>query len=126
MNNNPQITGTAAQIVVPNVVKTAEYYIDVLGFELVDYFFEEPPVYGIVQRDGHQVHFGKSDGGIIHLNDTIRKGMPDFILRVPEIEAFYAEVKGKGAVIAQQIIRRSYGREFIIEDCDGHLVHVCD
>lgn len=126
MNNTPKIIGTAAQIVVPDVVKTVEYYIDILGFELVSYFFEEPPVYGIVQRDGYQVHFGKSDNGNIHRNDTIRKGMPDFILWVPEIEAFYEEVTGKGAVIAQEIIPRSYGREFIIEDCDGHLVHICD
>ncbi|AYL93837.1 VOC family protein [Mucilaginibacter celer] len=126
MNKNPQIIGTAAQIVVPDVVKTVEYYINVLGFELVAYFFEQPPVYGIVQRNGYQVHFGKSDDGTIHRNDTIRKGMPDFIFWVPEIEAFYDEVTRNGAIIMQEIIRRSYGREFIIEDCDGHLVHICD
>jgi len=126
METKATIIGTAAQLAVPDVRKTAEYYINVLGFQLISYFFEEPPVYGIVVRDGFQVHFGKSDNGEVQLSRTIRKGMPDFLIWVPEIETFYAEVTAKGAKIAQEIILRSYGREFIIEDCDGHWVHVCD
>jgi|SRR3569833_363139 len=126
MEDKPKVIGVAPQLVVPDVKKTVEYYIGVLGFELISYFFEEPPVYGIVQRDGYQAHFGKADGNALHFNDTIRKGMPDFIIWVPETEAYYREVTAKGAVIVQEIIQRSYGREFIVEDCDGHRVHVCD
>jgi predicted enzyme related to lactoylglutathione lyase len=121
-----KLVGIAPQIVVPDVKKTVEYYINTLGFTLIDYFFEEPPVYGIVVREGYQIHFGKADGSLIHYNETIRKGMPDFLIWVPGIDSFYLEVKAKGAVIFQDIVQRSYGREFIIEDCDGHRVHVCD
>ena len=39
----PKLTGIAPQFVVPNVVGTAEYYRDKLGFEILG-FFAEPPV----------------------------------------------------------------------------------
>jgi catechol 2,3-dioxygenase-like lactoylglutathione lyase family enzyme len=41
----------ATQFVVDDVVRTAEYYRDVLGFEILGYF-AEPPVYAMVARDG--------------------------------------------------------------------------
>jgi hypothetical protein len=43
--------GIAPQLVVPNVVATAEYYRDVLGFVINGYYLD-PPVYTIVERNG--------------------------------------------------------------------------
>jgi len=80
----------------------------------------------MVQRDGFQIHFGKSDAGLTHNNNSVRYGMPDFIIWVPEIEAFYDEVRANNAEIIQGIVQRVYGREFIISDCDGHRILVCD
>jgi hypothetical protein len=37
------------QFVVPDVVRTAEYYRDVLGFTILGYFLD-PPVYAMVRR----------------------------------------------------------------------------
>jgi len=125
MDNKAKVIGIAPQMVVNDVVKTAEYYINVLGFKLIGYFME-PPVYAMVQRDDFQVHFGKADAGVIHHNNSIRRETPDFVIWVPDIELFFEEVKANNAEIVQGIVQRIYGREFIISDCDGHRILVCD
>jgi predicted enzyme related to lactoylglutathione lyase len=123
----PHIVGIAPQVVVRDAVVTARYYQDVLGFTLIGFFpAEAAGSYVMLERDGFQIHFGGADNAEVQINDRIRCGTPDFLIWVPEIEAFYEEVKGKGAKIRQEIIQRAYGREFIIEDCDGHWLHVCD
>lgn len=126
MSTKAQLTGIAPQLRVPDVVKTAEYYINVLGFRLIGYFLD-PPVYAMVERDGFQIHFGKINGdAAVHTNKVPGSEVTDFVIWVPEIELFYAEVKAAGANIIQDIIHRSYGREFLISDCDGHVIMVGD
>jgi predicted enzyme related to lactoylglutathione lyase len=125
MDTKAKLIGAAPQLAVNDVVRTTEYYMHVLGFKLIGYFME-PPVYAMVERDGFQVHFGKSDSGLTKYNNAIRQGMTDFIIWVPEIESFYDEVKANNAEIIQEITQRVYGREFIIADCDGHRILVCD
>src|SRR6476660_2374420 len=120
-----KVIGIAPTLVVPDVVRTAEYYRDVLGFSIIGYF-ADPPEYAMVGRDGFQVHFGKSPDGMTQSNETLRKDLLDFIIWVPEIEVFYNEVKANGANIFQEITWRSYGREFLIRDCDGHRIMVGD
>jgi predicted enzyme related to lactoylglutathione lyase len=120
-----KLIGIAPQLVVHDVVKAAEYYCNVLGFTLINYFMD-PPVYAMVKRDGCQLHFGKADGDTVHPNSQVRGISTDFVIWVPEIEAFFEEVKAKGADIEQQIVMRSYGREFIIRDCNGYRIMVCD
>jgi predicted enzyme related to lactoylglutathione lyase len=120
-----KIIGIAPQLVVKDVVATAEYYRDVLGFSILSYF-NDPPVYAMVERDNFAIHFGKSDGDAVQTNETIRKATADFVIWVPEIELFFDKVKSNGADIVQEVIQRSYGREFIIRDCDRHQIMVVD
>jgi len=47
---NCQFLGLAPQFVVTDVRAAAEYYRDKFGFEILGYFFSEPPVYAIVRR----------------------------------------------------------------------------
>lgn len=121
-----KLIGIAPSLVVPDVVKTAEYYRDVLGFAIIGYFLD-PPVYAMVQRDGFQIHFGKADSDIIKTNAQFRAISTDLILWVPEIDLFFAEVTACNADIVEGIVTRVYGsREFIIRDCDGHTILVGD
>ena len=121
-----KLIGIAPQLVVADVVKTAEYYRDVLGFSIINYALD-PPVYAMVERDGFQVHFGKSNSDLTQSNEGVRKGTTDFIIWVPEIDKFFEEVKLRGANIVEGIVQRPYGsREFIIRDCDGHKILVGD
>src|ERR1700748_3511039 len=110
----PEVIGTTAQIVVSDAVRTAEYYQNVLGFELLSFFpAQNSCAYVILQRNGISVHFGGSGNDLMHYNRDLRPGTPDFLIWVPEIETYYQEVTVKGAKIAQEIIQRSYAREFI-------------
>src|SRR5579871_4862065 len=97
-----KLIGIAPQLIVKDVVVTAEFYVNILGFKLIDYFLD-PPVYAMVERDGMQIHFGKADADIIKTNEQFRKTGYDFIIWVPEIDSFYDEVKSNGAEIAEGI-----------------------
>ena len=117
MHPRPKLIGIAPQLVVTDIVKTAEYYRDTLGFRIIDYFLD-PPVYAMVERDGIQIHFAKSDSGSINANEDLRKETTDFIIWVPEIDLFFQELKSRHADIVEAIVKRVYGsREFIIRDC---------
>jgi len=125
MSKPAGVIGIAPVLVVTDVVKTAEYYRDTLGFNIINYFLD-PPVYSMVERDGFQIHFGKADGIELKTNEQVRKISCDLIIWVPEIEDLYNELKAKNADIEGGIIMRSYGREFIIRDCNGYKILVCD
>ncbi len=121
-----KIIGIAPQLVVTDIQRTAMYYRDVLGFSIIG-LVQDPPVYGMVERDGFQIHFAKSKTMDIRLNKDLRSISHDLILWVPEIDTFYAELQSRHATIVEGIVRRPYGsREFVIEDCDGHRILVGD
>jgi uncharacterized glyoxalase superfamily protein PhnB len=124
--NKARLIGIAPQLVVADVKKTAEYYKNTLGFNIIA-LVAEPPVYAMVERDGFQVHFVKSDTQEIKKNKDYRSISHDFIIWVPEIDAFFEELKSKNAIILEGIVKRTYGsREFVIEDCDGHKILIGD
>jgi uncharacterized glyoxalase superfamily protein PhnB len=121
-----KVIGIAPQLVVKDVKKSAEYYKDILGFTIIGLVLE-PPVYAMVERDGFQVHFAKSDTREIKRNKDYRSISHDFIIWVPEIQSFFDEVAAKNAKILEGITVKPYGsREFVIEDYDGHKILVGD
>jgi hypothetical protein len=92
-------------------------------------YFMDPPMYGMVQRNGFQVHFAKADDinlALMH-NEERRKGTTDLILWVPEIDLFFNELQSSGAEIIEGIVHRNYGsREFVIKDCNGYKILIGD
>lgn len=123
MANRARLKAIVPQFVVPNVTTTAEYYRDVLGFEILSYFLD-PPVYAMVRRDEIEIHFGKSDIGDIQLNETIRHRLgSDAYIIVSDIDGMHAEFVESGANIVEGLTKRVYGSiEFGILDCDGHCI----
>lgn len=121
-----KLIGIAPQLVVQDVQKTVAYYQEKLGFNLIGLVLD-PPIYGMVERDGFQVHFAKSDTPVIKTNQDFRSISHDFIIWVPEIDQFFAELSSKQVKIVEGIVQRSYGsREFVFEDDDGHKILVGD
>lgn len=119
-----KVTGVAPQLIVPDVVQTAEYYRDIFGFVIIGYALN-PPVYAMVQRDGYQIHFAKGEN--FTPNENLRKETTDLILWVPEIDDFYNELKMNNADIIMEISQRPYGsREFIVRDCNGYKILIGD
>jgi len=68
------LTNIAPQFVVLDVVKTAEYYRDVLGFTILGYFLD-PPVFAMVARNEVEIHFCKADSLQIQVNEAVRRGL---------------------------------------------------
>ena len=121
MNDPPLFKAIIPQFVVPDVVKTAEYYRDTLGFTILGYFLD-PPVYAMVHRDNIEIHFGKSDTGATRTNQTLRKGLgTDAYIIVSDINGLHNELVAAGANVLDEPIKRIYGSiEFEVLDCDSH------
>ena len=115
----------APQFVVPDVIKTAEYYRDVFGFQILDYFLD-PPVFAMVRRGGVEIHFGKSDSESAQgqPNRAVRRGIGlDAYIWVDDLDRFGEEIRAKDAKIIEGPVRRVYGiYEVIVEDCFGFVL----
>ena len=105
------------QFTVPDLVGTAEWYRDVLGFEIAGYW-ASPPVFAIVRRDGVEVYFSRATGG------PPRTGRADEALdayfHVDGVDALAAEFRACGAEILDGPEDRVYFmREVVVRDCNG-------
>ena len=114
------------QFTVPDVVRTAEYYRDVLGFEITGYWNGEragletdpPPVFGIVRRDQIQVFFNRADAASVRTGRA--EDAYDAYLRVSGVNALFEELRARGAEIVERPEDRVYGqRELVVRDCNG-------
>jgi catechol 2,3-dioxygenase-like lactoylglutathione lyase family enzyme len=122
MSEKPKLTEAIPSFVVEDVVKTAEYYRDSLGFEILGYFWEDPPVFAIVRRDSAEFHFGKVDEGKeMKVNTDIRRGIGhDAYILTNDIQALFEEFSEKGVDIVEGPIKRVYNCiEVIVRDCNG-------
>jgi hypothetical protein len=114
----------APQIVVPDVVSTAEYYRDELGFKILGYF-ADPPVFAMVERGDVEIHFGKADeGSSVQVNETLRRGLGnDLYIWVSDIDSMFDELSTKNVQILEGPVRRVYDCvEIVIKDCNGFQI----
>jgi len=111
---------------VRNVRQTAEYYRDVLGFDLdpVDGVFQpsdhEPGgVYAIVSLSGALIHFQIRRG---ELPERQRQAIErDVYVYVEDLDALHADLKRRGATILQGPQMAPYGiRELVVADLNGY------
>ena len=115
------------QFAVPDVVQTAQYYRDVLGFQVAGYWdgeqaslaTEPPPYFAIVWRDDVQVFFGRGDA-------AASAGPEDgyhAYCHVDGVDALAAELRARGATIVDGPEDRSYSqRELVVRDCNGFVL----
>jgi len=116
-----ELKSIAPQLVVADVVATAEYYRDVLGFEILGYF-AEPPVYSIVGRDGVEIHFGKAEQAGTS-NSAVRSGSFDVYIWVDDIDAIFEEFTASSAEILEGPVKRIYESiEVVVKDVNGFIL----
>lgn len=93
-----KLLGISPSFIVDDVVKTAEYYRDVLGFSFGRYW-GEPPCFVILGRDSVQIFL--SSTGVQGLARPNRKAHPEVVwdayVRVTDVEALCDELIGRGA-----------------------------
>ena len=115
----------APQLVVPDVVATAEYYRDFLGFTILGYL-ADPPVYSMVARDGVEMHFGKAEEYGTS-NSVVRSGAFDLYIWVSDIQSIFTELCESGADIVEGPIKRIYeSTEVVVRDCNGYVLTFAD
>ena len=106
--------------VAPDVVASAEYYRDVLGFKILSYFLA-PPAFAVVARDNVVIHFGKSDNGAVPSPNVTRRSIGlDAYIWANDLDDWYAELQGRGAkIIAPPTMRAYKCYELVVEDNFG-------
>ena len=117
------------QFTVPDLVRTAEYYRDVLGFRIAGYWDGERvslvpdthPVFAIVWRDQVQVFFNRADQPVVRTGRA--DGTCDAYFRVTGIDALAEELRAGGAEILDGPEDRVYEqRELVIRDCNDLIL----
>lgn len=117
------------QFGVPDLVRTAEYYRDVLGFQIAGYWdgervslvAETSPVFAIVWRDQVQVFFNRADQP--EVRTVPAEDAPNLYLRVVGIDSLAEELRASGAAILDGPEDRVYGqRELVVKDCNGLIL----
>jgi predicted enzyme related to lactoylglutathione lyase len=113
----------APYFIVDDVVATANFYRDKLGFQC-DRFWGEPPCFTMMYRSGITIMLGQlEETGLMWPNSAVdpEGGAWDAYVWVDDADALYEEFKSKGVKIAREICDRPYGcRDFDIEDCNGY------
>jgi predicted lactoylglutathione lyase len=117
----PKITAGAPVLLVSDVVASANYFRDAVGFTY-DKFYGEPPHFCIAQRDGHYVMLAKvDDPRQIKPNWKIVHQMWNAYFWVDDAKALFDELVASGAKIDYDLGVKPYGiLEFGIQDLDGH------
>jgi len=114
----------APYFIVDDVVATANFYKDKLGFQS-DRFWGEPPCFTMVYRSGITIMLSQFEKtGLMRPNsaaDPEGEDVWDAYIWVDDADALYEEFKSKGVKIAREICDQEYGcRDFDIEDCNGY------
>ena len=101
--------------------RTLSYYKDKLGFECLGTWMD-PPVYAIVARDRHAIHFRCAEPPTAN-PDKYPEELLDAYLYVDDADALYAEYAAKGVEFVRELGNMPWNsREFVVKDCDGRLL----
>src|SRR5471030_2879426 len=113
---------TAPFLLVDDVVKAAEYYRDVLGFELSRYF-GDPPGFIIVRRNSARIMLRQSQTHPALLTNTSKvKEALDLYVWVSDVAALADELRQRGARIVNEPELEDGRREMLVKDLDGYLI----
>ena len=104
-----------------NIPRTLAYYKNQLGFECLG-TWQDPPVYAIVARDQHAIHFRCADPPTAN-PDKYDDELLDAYLHVENADTLFAEYAAKGLEFARDLDNMPWhSREFVVKDCDGRLL----
>lgn len=113
----------APYFIVDDVVATANYYRDALGFRY-ERLWGDPPAFCMVTRGGIVIMLSQLERtGLMRPN---RLADPhgeswDTYVWVDNADALHAEFVSKGVTIARGLCDQPYGcRDFDVEDCNGY------
>ena len=104
-----------------DIPRTLAFYKDKLGFDCLGTWLD-PPVYAIVARDRHAIHFRCAEPPTAN-PEKYEEELLDAYLYVDDADALYAEYAGKGIEFVRGLANMPWNsREFVVKDCDGRLL----
>jgi catechol 2,3-dioxygenase-like lactoylglutathione lyase family enzyme len=119
-----KFTASAPVLLVADVMASANYFRDKLGFTY-DKFWGHPPDFCMVRRDGLTIMLAQTDRANIKPHWQTVHGMWNVYLWVDDVEAMYQELTGRGVIIDYELGAKSYGvKEFGVQDLDGHDIGI--
>ena len=111
----------APQFFTTNMQATLDYYRIKLGFDCVGTWLD-PPVYAIVERDEHAIHFRLAPPPTAN-PDKYADELLDAYLSIEDVDALYAEYATRGVEFTRDLGNTPWdAREFVVKDCDGRLL----
>ncbi len=125
MNTREPRWSIAPYFLVDDVVSSANWYRDRLGFRY-ERFWGQPPAFCMVERSCVVIMLSCSEGpGLMRPNGRAIPGSEgdawDAYIWVDDADSLIAEYRGKGVRIARDICDQEYGcRDFEVEDCNGY------
>ena len=119
--NRPKIVGSAPILLVQNVVDSANYYRDKIGFTY-DRFWGDPPGFCILERGAYHLMLSQvADPKFIVPHYKVVDKMWNVYFWVDDAEAMYRDLVKRGATIDYELHDTDYGcREFGIQDLDRY------
>jgi len=117
----PKIIGSAPILLVKDVVASADYYRDKVGFSY-ERFWGEPPCFCILWRDSFHLMLSQvADEKFIVPHYKVVEKLWNVYFWVNDADVLYEELKARGANIDYELCDQPYGcREFGIQDLDGY------
>lgn len=111
----------APQFFTTDLRATLAYYRDTLGFSCLG-TWGTPPVYAIVARDEHRIHFRVAAPPTPNPDKYVEE-LLDAYLFVQDADALHAEYASRGVEFTRALGNTPWGlREFVLKDCDGRLL----
>lgn len=115
-----KFTGHAPVLLVSDVVASAAYYRDALGF-CYEQMWGDPPCFCILHRDGLSLMIGNANAEQIQPNTAVRPGTFDVYFWVDDVWSLHDAFEAAGAKVVRAIQQQEYGcLEFIVADLDGN------
>ena len=107
----------------PDIRRTAEYYVEKLGFRRVDYL-DAKEKHICLYRDGVEFILTQSDGREVVPNRELYGYGGDAYVIVRDQQALQDEYEAKGVKIVRKLHKTDYhNREFVVEDIDGRWIY---
>ena len=117
-----ELTGLSCIFPVPDILKTARFYTDRLGFRAVEYVeCEEPHI--CLYRDKTEIILLKANTDRVFTNRELYGYGYDAYLYTSEMEELEKQLLKNEVKIARPLSMTDYkNREFVIEDIDGRWI----
>ncbi len=116
-----KITGSAPILLVKDIIQSAAYFRDKLGFT-DQQLYNNPTSFAIIRRDGFAVMLAQAAASkTLVPHWKIVEKMWNIYFWVENVDALYAEFQASGAIIDYTLYNTPWGvREFGVQDLDDH------